>query len=190
MGAGPGAVRNSRLTPILGKVATQKWFQRFLAMPSGRRLQLLRLSAGGFGFLALLLLLLLLWPRSVPVIVRSDPDQAEVLRNGESLGTTPLVVELKKGVRAKLILRKEGYVDAEQDVEGGGEKVVLVSLSEKSSSKPSAVKKPVKPAVTPDDDGGEETGDSAGPGEGSKSDGTGEEIKKKKRKKKKKVVVF
>ncbi len=139
------------LVPLLGRFAKQKWVQDFLTLPPARRLRVLRVSAAAFGCAVLLLLLLLLWPHRVPIIVRSNPDQAEVFRNGESLGKTPLVIEIQKGAEEKLVLRKSGYEETTQEIKGGGEKVVLVTLEETGSGKPagSPTDKPQVPQKPP-----------------------------------------
>jgi serine/threonine protein kinase len=188
----PSASASGRGGPsLMARLGSTGLGRAFLALPQPRRLLILRASAGGFAGLVLVLLVVLLWPRKTPIIVRSDPDQAEVLRDGESLGTTPVVVELKKGAAAKLTLRKEGYEDAVQEIEGGGEKVVLVTLEEKGSggSKPASPKK-----ATPS--GGNDTTDE-GEGDEGTDDGKGETgsdgVKKKRKKKKsgtKKAIIF
>lgn len=172
---------------LLEKLSAMPMAQAFLALPAPRRLLILRAGAAGFGAFVLLLLVVLLWPRKMPIIVRSDPDQAEVLRDGESLGTTPIVLELKKGVGAKLTLRKEGYEEVVQEVEGGGEKVVLVTLEEKGSGggggKTGTTKKAGGTEANEDD--GSDDGDDG------KGESGGDPVKKKKKKKKtKKAVIF
>lgn len=177
---GPAINVQHVLTTLLGRLASQPWAQKFMALPPDRRLLILRGVAGGVGALVLLLLVILLWPGPRVVVVRSTPDQAEVLRGDVSLGTTPLVVEVPRGESLTLSLRKEGFDEAKQEISGKSEKVVWVKLPEQAPSKPIPEKKPVtKPA--PDDDGGED-GDGGG--------ATSDDSKKKKKKKKKKVVVF
>ncbi|PSM32289.1 serine/threonine-protein kinase [Haliangium sp. UPWRP_2] len=188
--AGDDAVSRAlhKLAPHLNRLAMQPFVQRFLDLPPPRRLAILRGCAIGLGSLVFLLLLILLWPGPRIVIVRSTPDTAEVLRGETSLGNTPIIVELKRGEKQTLTLRKEGFEETTQDIGPDSEKVVMVKLSEATPDKPasgngngggSGGKKPVtKP--TPDDEGGEE-GD---------SNGGSDEPKKKKKKKKKKVVVF
>jgi hypothetical protein len=174
------------VAPLIGKLAQHPWAQAFLALPSPRRLLILRVSAGCFGALVLVLLLVLVWPRNLPLVIRSEPDQAEVLRDGESLGTTPVLLELKRGTLVKLTVRKSGFEESAQEFTVGAEKVVLVTLEAASGgSKPGRGKKaPPKPADDGADDGGDGAGGDAGKGDGS------DDAKKKKKKKKKKVVVF
>ena len=215
-GPAPAPAGSQPMQQLAGGAAGPRLSQRFLALPAERRLMILRAGAGGIALVAVLLLVILLWPGNPPLIIRSDPDQAEVLRDGESLGTTPIVLDIKKGAHAKLTLRKAGFADTEQEVVGGGEKVVLVSLEAKGSGKPSPSSKPstgagatgvpkkqpkasptaptapsapTAPTTPTGADGADEGTENAG-GETTPGDGSGEETKKKKKKKKKKVVVF
>lgn len=178
---GPGGLSAvlHKLAPHLNRLAMHPWAQRFMELPPPRRLQILRGAAIGLGSLVLLLFVILLWPGPRVVILRSSPDQAEVLRGDVSLGTTPLVIELKRGEKQTLTLRKEGFDDAAQDLGPDSEKVVLVKMAESAPEKPSSPDK--KPSTRPgsDDDSGDDSGD-----------GSSDEPKKKKKKKKKKVVVF
>jgi hypothetical protein len=188
----PSASASGHAPPLLSRLMSSRLAQNFLALPPPRRLLILRASAAGFGALVLVLLLVLLWPRKLPIIVRSDPDQAEVFRDGESLGSTPIVLELKKGVGVTLTLRKEGYEDTTQDVEGGGEKVVLVTLEEKGSAG-SPKRTPPKKSPNGNGDKPETAAEDEGSDEGSddgKDDGKGDGVKKKKKKKKKKSIIF
>ena len=55
-------------------------------------------------------------PRSLELAIglSSEPIGARVLRDGELLGTTPLTLKMKRsGLPAEILLRKDGYVDAD-----------------------------------------------------------------------------
>lgn len=170
-----------KLTPYLNRLAMQPWAQRFIELPPPRRLMILRGCAAAFGSLVLLLLIILLWPGPRVVILRSTPDQAEVMRGDVSLGTTPLVVELKRGEKQTLTLRKEGFDDLSHELGPDSEKVVLVKMTESPPEKTADPGK--KPVVRPS---GEDDSSDDENGGGSSDDPS----KKKKKKKKKKVVVF
>ena len=118
-------------------------------LPLPRRLLIVRLGAAALaGVIALLLLLLLLPPRRATIIVRSDPDQAAVSSDGQSLGETPITVELKRHALLKLTLRKEGYEEAEEEISAEGEHVVLIKLNQKSTD---AAPSPAAPSGPGDD---------------------------------------
>jgi len=178
LASAPAGERQSALLPILHRVVEWRWSQAFLALPPHRRLVFLRACAAGCGALVLVLLLLLLWPRSVFIVVRSEPEHAEVVRDGQALGTTPFTIELRKGSTIKVVLRKAGYVDAPQEVRGGGEKSVLVTLAAQPPKEP---EKPAAAAAPPVSD------DTAKPESG---DDDKKEGKKKKKRRKKKTAAF
>ena len=169
-----------KLTPHLNRLAMHPLAQRFMDLPPPRRLMILRGCALAVGSLVLLLFVILLWPGPRVVILRSTPDQAEVLRGDVALGTTPLVIELKRGEKQTLTLRKEGFDEASQELGPDSEKVVLVKMTEAAPEKPADPGK--KPAARPAEDDSSEDENGA-----ASSDDAG---KKKKKKKKKKVVVF
>lgn len=61
-----------------------------------------------------------------------DEGKAEVLRNGQSLGTTPLDVDVAAGETPKLTLHRDGFEDKDVSIEsGGGKKVFTFSLKPK-----------------------------------------------------------
>jgi hypothetical protein len=148
--------------------------QKFLMLPLPRRLFLVRVGAAVFaGLIALLFLLLLLPPRHATIIVRSDPDQAAISSEGQSLGETPITVELKRNAVLKIALHKDGYEDADEEISADGEHVVLIKLNKKaaepsgSAGKPSAKnpdgKTPGKPDGKKDPNRGGKKNDASDP---------------------------
>jgi serine/threonine-protein kinase len=101
-----------------------------------------RLVLASLAFLALLLMSALVWlvsrplepapevvapqvagvpPALVPLLVRTEPAGADVVRQGEVLGRTPLEISLPRGESWRLELRQSGYVNRLIDVRGGEE---------------------------------------------------------------------
>ncbi len=105
-------------------------------------LMVLLLGGGGAGAY-----FFLLKPKLDPVVVTSDPPGAQVLREGQPLGRTPLVIQLPHGAPAiQVVLRKDGYLDAKQSLDPAGEPAVLVKLHAREED-PKPIK--VQPVVTP-----------------------------------------
>ncbi len=76
--------------------------------------------------------------------VRSSPGGAEVLVDGQSLGTAPIKLSLLSGPYA-LVVRKPGYVDHTEQIEvkGGGPVVIDATLVDRDAqTEPSPVNKP------------------------------------------------
>ena len=177
--------------------------QKFMALPGPQRLLIVRALAGVMAMVLALLLLLLLLPGKQRVVVRSDPDQAEVMLNGKMLGQTPLILQIKKGSSITVVIHKDGYEDSEEVIASDGERGVLISLTKKGEAED-----PEQPDKTPDpkNPGPSKngSGDKKPPGDknGTKSDPTAKNpdknpdkstdkpTGKKPVKKKKKVVVF
>lgn len=177
--------------------------QKFMALPGPQRLLIVRALAGVMAMVLALLLLLLLLPGKQRVVVRSDPDQAEVMLNGKMLGQTPLILQIKKGSSITVVIHKDGYEDSEEVIASDGERGVLISLTKKGETED-----PEQPDKAPDPQnpgpGKNGSGDKKTPGDknGTKSDPTAKNpdknpdkstdkpTGKKPGKKKKKVVVF
>ncbi len=75
---------------------------------------------------------------SEPVIARrrieSEPSGAEVLREGEVLGTTPLEVELEAGTSLRIELRRRGFQPLVETLSEASPPVVRLRLSRRSST--------------------------------------------------------
>jgi serine/threonine-protein kinase len=86
------------------------------------------------------------------VAIAVEPIDAEVFRGTESLGTSPVVVEVPPGGTVSVDVRSSGYV-ARSFVLDGAEPKLTVRLERDRTAKPSAVAKrpppPASPAVRP-----------------------------------------
>ena len=79
------------------------------------------------------------------VLVQSVPSGADILREGERLGATPLLVKLPPGVHlAELTLRKPGYLEERRMVHPELEPKLTVRLQPQPPPPP-----PLPPAPTP-----------------------------------------
>lgn len=89
------------------------------------------------------------------LFVRADQEEAEVLINGRSVGTTPLEVELKPG-SYKVQVRLEGHVDwnGQVNLNAGDESTLSASLARKRTEvavvKPTVPPPPPTPAPEPE----------------------------------------
>lgn len=177
--------------------------QKFMALPGPQRVLIVRIGAGVMAMVLALLLLLLLLPGKQRVVVRSDPDQAEVMLNGKMLGQTPLILQIKKGSSITVVIHKDGYEDSEEVIASDGERGVLISLTKKGETEdpeqPDKAPDPKNPGPSKNGSGDKKT---PGDKNGTKSDSaakntdknpdksTDKPTGKKPGKKKKKVVVF
>jgi len=74
-------------------------------------------------------------PKKAPQKVRVDVDEgkAQVIRNGQVLGTTPLDVEAVPGESVQITLQREGFQDKNVSVEVGAQKKVFTfSMKQKN----------------------------------------------------------
>ena len=66
---------------------------------------------------------------AVAVVVKSDPAEADVVRDGKPLGSTPVIVRLAAGAAPiSITVKKEGFRDAEKQIDGAGPTEVTVTL--------------------------------------------------------------
>ncbi len=87
-------------------------------------------------------------PSTVSMRFSSDPDGAEVVQRGRTLGNTPLTVDVPYGVAAETFtFRKGGYRDA--TVEAIPDRDGALSTSLKKMALSSGVGKPLPPGVAP-----------------------------------------
>ena len=103
----------------------------------------------------------------VRLLVASEPSGAAILREGRTVGQTPEVGEVDRGLRVTLVLRRGGYADREVRVVAGEDRKLTVALSPARSSAPAAEKlgggggakrlrggrRPVRPHPAASDDG-------------------------------------
>jgi serine/threonine-protein kinase len=126
---------------LLGRLASTPIGQALAALPPERRKLAIVAGAASGVSLLLVILIIALWPSKVPVELRSLPPLAEVLRDGKVIGKTPLTLRLKKGESVKLLLRRSGYAEAEQDLSADDEPGLVVTLNkaeDKPADKPKA----------------------------------------------------
>lgn len=71
--------------------------------------------------------------KAVPVLVSSRPDNAEVIRDGQVLGKTPLLVQVTPGESVSLLISKRNYEEAVVTLDGTNDKQV-VELDKKRRS--------------------------------------------------------
>ena len=139
------ATRLPTLTQLLEKLAASPWAQRFMTLPPPRRLLFLQGAASGFGALVLVLMVLLLWPKPAPYIIRSIPDEAQVLRDGEVLGVTPLVLPAKKSeLPLKLVLSRTDHQDVTIEITQDSDRLVWGTFAPAVPLAPDQEVKPVE----------------------------------------------
>ncbi|HEX4339475.1 MAG TPA: serine/threonine-protein kinase [Polyangiaceae bacterium] len=91
---------------------------------------------------------------SLPVAIAVEPIDAEVMRDGASLGTSPVVVEIPQGKTMELIVTRPGYVTQRLILDGKQPKLMVRLEHERvaggaSHAHPVAVKPVATPATTP-----------------------------------------
>jgi hypothetical protein len=89
-------------------------------------------------------------PRTdVTLTISSDPEGVEVYLDGELKGVTPTRLTLPKSddKKAALTFKKEGYIDASQEVPLSGDVPVIARLAETKAAK--AAKEVARPAPRP-----------------------------------------
>ncbi len=120
----------------LDKLKSLPPVQRFLALPAKQRTVMLGAGGGVLALLLIVLVIVIALPSTVSIEIRSTPPTVEVLRDGKSLGKTPLTLKLAKGETARLLLRKDGFEEVERVVSASNQSSVTVELSAESTEKP------------------------------------------------------
>ncbi|MCS6914413.1 MAG: protein kinase [Myxococcota bacterium] len=89
----------------------------------------------------------LLHNRVYTITVHSDPPGAQVLRDGQMVGQTPLVMQLKRGEPdVRLVLHKDGFVDSLRQIKAQGDQSLTVRLLPKPpQEEPTAEQTPQAP---------------------------------------------
>ena len=85
-------------------------------------------------------------PASAPVAIAVEPIDAEVFRDGSSLGTSPVVVEVPEGNVAELVIKRAGYVSQRIVLDGKQPKLMVRLEREKGAA---GAVRPKAPVVRP-----------------------------------------
>ena len=83
---------------------------------------------------------------SLPVAIAVEPIDAEVLRDGTSLGTSPIVVEVPAGKLVELDVKRPGYVSQRIVLDGKQPKLMVRLDREKPAASPGRPR-PTRPAA-------------------------------------------
>jgi serine/threonine-protein kinase len=89
-------------------------------------------------------------PSSAPVAIAIEPIDAEVFRDGASLGTSPVVVEVPEGKLVELLVKRAGYASQRIVLDGKQPKLMVRLEKEKSAAtaarpRPAAARPPAPP---------------------------------------------
>jgi serine/threonine-protein kinase len=89
-------------------------------------------------------------PASAPVAIAVEPIDAEVFRDGSSLGTSPIVVEVPGGKLVELVVKRSGYASQRIVLDGKQPKLMVRLEREKSAAtgarpRPAAARPPAAP---------------------------------------------
>jgi len=89
-------------------------------------------------------------PASAPVAIAVEPIDAEVFRDGASLGTSPIVVEVPEGKLVELMVKRSGYASQRIVLDGKQPKLMVRLEREKNAAtgarpRPAAARPPAAP---------------------------------------------
>jgi hypothetical protein len=89
---------------------------------------------------------------TLPVAIAVEPIDAEVIRDGVSLGTSPIVVGVQEGKTVELVVQRPGYVSQNLSLDGKKSKMMVRLEHEKpvvtpSRPRPPAARPPASPPV-------------------------------------------